>query len=604
MKHMLLITNNEFEARSLRRNLTIVHGFLHCQISEISISLLAIEYDHRQSTYHTDLLVLYDRLFSWIDSILTQFSSDSVLLAFSSLWGYDETDLHSLNPLSVSDAGRGKITAMLMLAFPEVHWLMLGKSNDKLFCDVHIVNGDELFREALRLSSEGFCPLFDATGLREKIKRCIRKYKFTSSSYIPKRSRISVAMDEERSYALFNSYVAFRFGYRSHVITTYSMAKRLLSDEKYIKRVSLAFEDCFLNFRDATSSLTKDWNKIEVRNKALPVLDNDKIVRVLVTSGHEKGEDTKGQLPVKDWKITLCKPVAGMFDMKKEVLKRMGKSNLQTLPSCSFNRQHHYNHSETGEKDHSASGRLLDISTKLIDRAERRLSQVQTVAEAVTGAILSTEAMELIGNKTPTTALEALSLKHQYEVLAECQFHGVQTDVSVKDRLREIETEIKTWFPETESSYGRIWNTEAQIFDRLLAIYAGHNRFEEECIIRGELSKLHMNIWFDRQHSLIKVFKWPVVKPILRLVGSTPWLLISVAGWILALWILYSLVPSSRGVFDNFAFAYVSFFSVQPPDSYSNMKTVEVLIAFLGMALGFLHLGILISRLYAIMSRK
>ncbi len=65
-------------------------------------------------------------------------------------------------------------------------------------------------------------------------------------------------------------------------------------------------------------------------------------------------------------------------------------------------------------------------------------SMPATLRMSVRRATFATDALELTGHRTPTTALEALSTKHQLELTAECHFSGIEYNVDVKSRLAEI----------------------------------------------------------------------------------------------------------------------------------------------------------------------
>lgn len=59
------------------------------------------------------------------------------------------------------------------------------------------------------------------------------------------------------------------------------------------------------------------------------------------------------------------------------------------------------NATEETHDGHSAPGRLLRITEHLIQRATKLLEDVATVPDAVRGAVLATQALELLGGKTP-----------------------------------------------------------------------------------------------------------------------------------------------------------------------------------------------------------
>ena len=97
---------------------------------------------------------------------------------------------------------------------------------------------------------------------------------------------------------------------------------------------------------------------------------------------------------------------------------------------------------------HSSPGRLLHIAEHLLDRANASINEVNTATEALRGAVLATQALELLGGKTPTVSVEALLLKHAFEVIAECQFPGVEYHLNLKERLADINanlTALSSW---------------------------------------------------------------------------------------------------------------------------------------------------------------
>lgn len=65
------------------------------------------------------------------------------------------------------------------------------------------------------------------------------------------------------------------------------------------------------------------------------------------------------------------------------------------------------------------------IAETLLRRAEIFASEACTVKDYIKGAVLATEALEMLGGRTATLSLVALGLNHQFEVLAECAFVGV-----------------------------------------------------------------------------------------------------------------------------------------------------------------------------------
>ena len=70
------------------------------------------------------------------------------------------------------------------------------------------------------------------------------------------------------------------------------------------------------------------------------------------------------------------------------------------------------------------------------------------------GALLALEAQELLANRTPTTALEALAVRHELEVTAECMFYGVEYNFDVRRRL-EVSFPLGLRLSRTTTKMGR-----------------------------------------------------------------------------------------------------------------------------------------------------
>ncbi len=116
----------------------------------------------------------------------------------------------------------GVVVSMLALAFPEVHWIFWTSQpeervllNEPLFRDAHVwslhlkTNDARThcltsLDESIRFHARGYRPLFDPTGFRNSIRKRIRdelKNADYDADYLPFRSKVSAAIDEETPYA-------------------------------------------------------------------------------------------------------------------------------------------------------------------------------------------------------------------------------------------------------------------------------------------------------------------------------------------------------------------------------------------------------------------
>jgi hypothetical protein len=86
---------------------------------------------------------------------------------------------------------------------------------------------------------------------------------------------------------------------------------------------------------------------------------------------------------------------------------------------------------------------MLLVAEDLVDRAQRLLEYGNSVEEFIHGAVLATDALELVGNRTPTVAIAALNARHELELSAECSFFGLRSNLEVSRRLEAIHREIE-----------------------------------------------------------------------------------------------------------------------------------------------------------------
>jgi hypothetical protein len=204
-----------------------------------------------------------------------------------------------------------------------------------------------------------------------------------------------------------------------------------------------------------------------------------------------------------------------------------------------------------------------------------------------------------------------MALKHQFEVLAECQFVGTSQHMDVERRMEDIQREVMAlseWFGTTTRQKDTAsWNAELAVLNKLIKVFKDNNQFDEEQALMVRARQLHRwlkytNYW--PPFSALQVFPWYVEK----LVASFPMFLGCIAMWILCLGGCFAWLGSmnwDRGIADAFA----TFLSIQPPGDGAVWKVEEgwtwgfSLIA-VTIGLGFVHLGILLSHVYSLISRK
>jgi hypothetical protein len=491
------------------------------------------------------------------------------------------------------------------------------------FYRAHVLSASNTLIDILRVKDEGLVALFDSTNLRNTIRQQMRKQKGEQDKpvtpWIPLRYEVASAIDEEQTYAYLNAYTAYRFGYRSHIISSYKLANRVFSSSQngtqtFQQPVSLLFEDLYLNFPDRPYNVP--LSDLDKRDEKLPKLKNA-LYRIFVTVGRgPKGGNIVVEDANRNYMLALqeCgrlakilyKPLSGIFDVwQRSGLKRQLRATRGLAPGFETPDKP----SEGGEasRSHSTPGRLLSIADRLIQRAQIILQNTRSVPDAIHGALLVLEAQEYLGHRTPTTSLEALALKHRLEVTAECMFYGVEYNMDVKSRFEEIERDIKTigyWF-RSEIHRPSELNAEIRIVSSLMMIFRNHNQFDEEqmCLVR--IRYLYRRLWYAKQRWYARL-AYPIRWYIDFLLASTTRFALAIALWIILLGLLFDYGRgTSYQLWHGYVDAMVSFFGLQLPHEME--KTVDegvMMFCVAAIVLGYVHLGIFVSHLYSIIARR
>ena len=539
----------------------------------------------------------------------------------------DGVESAKLNP--ISKASWEALLARLILAYPEVCWLFARISNQSSKPFGYQYGLANVFSPHLN-------PLFDVAGLRDWVRQCAAGHADSKcdAKYLARRTKTAIALDEETPYSHLHAYTAYRFGFRAAAVTSAKLADHLLGKNSTAALPSLVFEDIYVNFADGESGMS--WLDLDSKSgkgrstqwRRLEKAEH----RIFVTSGQRVTGDglkwTSNEAYIAQQKAagkhieTLAKPYAGIFrlwegsglmrklrwpDPTGKVRRGVAEDFIWPPPKESFTDEEHHGHSSPGV--------LLVIAESLIERAEQLLEDgVHSVPKAVRGAVLANDALELLGGRTPTVAVEALRLKHHFEVLAECEFAGVEHHIHMKERLEEIRREVRAisyWFGREQQTTAAL-NSEMKILLDLVRLLREQAQFDEEQEVMRRVRCLQNTLWM-REPSWRQIF-WPVLRYFELLLSSFPRFLMVIGGWIVILSLLYAAGHSSQwcsNVWYGMEDAITSFFSVGGPINHSSG---EVLSAFqagcragvicLAVVSGFVHLGIFISHLYTLVSRK
>ncbi|HEY6350711.1 MAG TPA: hypothetical protein VI636_15030 [Candidatus Angelobacter sp.] len=539
------------------------------------------------------------------------------------------------------------VLSMLVLSYPEVQWVFMSDAADNesaLLKRIHTFSTEDFaaLDATLAFGGHGFTPLFDASKLRNSIRHRIRRRNENESDpapHIPYRQHLAAAIDDEEEYAYFNAYCAYRFGFRSHVVSSQQMMEDLfkhVTDEDDAPNggseiVRLVFEDIYLNFPDKRQG--QHFSALRERDefKNFPGLQSLKY-RIFVTKGPEKPDDPQAadnEAYLRSlqeqaiWTKILYKPLSGIFDLweRAELEERVTLDRTFRWPPSP------QNPAEQRCGQHGVPGRLLVIAECLIARAEAILKTKTSVKDCIHGATLALEAAELLGNRTPTTAIQAVSLKHELEVSAECMFYGLHSSLDIDARLKDIQEEVEwlsTHFYHKTRRVSQL-ETEINIVSRLISTLKDNDRLEEEQACIRQLQKRRRQLWFERsRQGSMSRYLYPLCKfwqgvrwYTENLVGSLAKISIAIAFWmvfataVFYVDIWYADTFPKKPLLHAFYDAVTNFISAHPPHEFHvlkasgehHTKAAFVFIPFFLM-LGFMHLGIFIAYLYSIIARK
>jgi hypothetical protein len=559
--------------------------------------------------------------------------------------------LTKLNPLSETDGTWPVIVSMLILAFPEIQWIFYDAANSNLelsllFRQTHFCLPD--LKSALDIREEGLVPLFDPTGLRQIIRSELKGPTVddnTPLAHIPVRHKVAASIDDEKPFAYFNAHAAYRFGYRSHVVTSFKMMERLFRPLGNAEHITLVFEDLSLSFADKPPK--GHYFKLPDRDHDFPLLlEVDS--RVFVTVGAEDKRDEErlnaAYLRYQSEKSEcegntrflkmVFKPLAGFFDLQHQasLANILGWPPNRQVAALPASVSHRPNRSDrTPPRDaaiatgwrHGIPGRILFVAEDLVYRAEVLLKSGLSVEDCIHGTVLALDALELAGNRTPTLAIQALALKHELELSAECMFYGLRSNLEIKSRLAEVAKEVD-WVAERFYYQTRDVSsveTQISIVNRLTKILRDNGRFDEEQSCMETLRTLRRKLWLKKRKWSKPLFSvgWPFRWYADTLIHSPKTFLLAILGWLSAITVFY-LFTDNKIVGHNyitlptlgraFFHAVENFISAHPPDTSHELHDYHrwpVLLYWMTpiiLMLGFFHAGILVAYLYSTIVRK
>jgi hypothetical protein len=531
---------------------------------------------------------------------------------------------------AVAESGTwNHIVAMLILTFPEVRWVFGAFQYEDAAGEENAAAVSFPQHEhdlASLFGKPPFTPLLDPTGLREWVKRktneALRRMSEERGKrgyLLPERRSLAAVLDDEYDFAFLHAYTAYRYGFRVSVVTSWRLMEHLFGPEaRGPHPYSLLLEDMRLTFPDKPNAV--HLSDLAERGRFCPLLanENDKSKwRYLITTGQMGGDralvyhnrkylEANASHNVSD---ILYKPVGGIFDLWKEAgLYEALTQHARHGNACGFVWPPEFKEAANYE-GHGSPGKLALIAKTLIGRAAAVKAGTNSASGLGRGAVLALDAAELLGGKTPTLTLSALSLKNEFEVSAECEFMGTGYHVGLKRRLDELDADVKSvtrWYHEDIRARSAL-EAKTKVLSRLNIVFSESGRVEEslECLsrMRGYNRKLsrpekkYSPAWIT--HPLLAYCEW--------LLASFPRLILMTMCWLAVFSLINWWLPSRP--FDTFqesgSHALEWFFgepfipaASAPPRPYLQMFSWLVVLT------GVLHVGLLISYLYSLISRK
>lgn len=522
------------------------------------------------------------------------------------------------------------LLALLILTFPEIHWCF-GLATSGKVPDEHSL--ESIATKCLRNS------LLDAVGLRSRVRTETNQQleAMGDDLRLLVRTKRAAVIDEERDYAYFNGYTAYRFGSVVDVVSSWGLMEELFGGrDGKCHDYWLLFEDMSLNFADKPSKVhllrlneyPGDNGERQGRAYWCPKLDStspqteNSDYRYLVTTGQARDDTTlkDNDSYLREKKNgnggALFKPGDGMFGL-------WGKAKLYGEPSwfkstrdqvdcdclpdekqASAQRQ-----TNSDNKGHGSPGKLMMVADMLIRRSRVLLDRATCVETAVQGAVLATDAFELTGGRTPTTAIGALALKHQFEILAECQFYGVGHHIETDEwRWEDIQVEtarISHWFQPERIEKAKL-DAQMYILNQLVPIFREHNKFEEEQQYMIRARNVHNTLWLKKH--LWRLPFTPFLRYFELLMSSFLSFVVCLGVCVVVFACLFTAVTHYQsywhGVFD----AVSSVLAISGPATHEHTPNppsfmYSVVVSF-AIVMGIAHLGVFVSHLYTLVSRK
>ncbi|MFH7042213.1 hypothetical protein ABT392_07840 [Paucibacter sp. JuS9] len=517
-----------------------------------------------------------------------------------------------LDPRIEGDGTWRTALAMLLLTYPEIDWRFARRPS--VFSPLPPAFEPEPAPSDIRWA-------FDPKGRRDFVRQIMCREGFA----VVTRELQAVAIDDESDFACFHAYVAYRCGYRTDIVTSWALMKQRLDRDDC--RPDLLLEDVSLKFADRpVVSIARLKDRAQhFRGLAYPLPCPPTIgprrvqrLRWLVTSGHNE-HDAELESDAHDMREqerahggdggVFWKPVAGMYDLRRQAwLRLFGFAAAHHLPTS---------------RGHGAPGKVALVAQTLVVRARDLRNARPGLEGLLLAAVCALDALELSGGESPTLGFEALSLRHECEVLAECSFGGLQHRIEVQERFIDISDALQTLAAKVHESSrtGTQLNAEISILTALMRLFREHARFDEElaCLNRiRDVKSQQIRLTFEKTDptTWLTLLRWFTYEYFKLLIRTPQHFVAAILVWLGMLAMAFHFTgydgvtiegsPVGCALLD----ALSSFIGMGAPAHPKSCEygpgpgTGYFTVVSIAIALGAVHLGIFVSYVYTLLARR
>lgn len=341
---------------------------------------------------------------------------------------------------------------------------------------------------SLEFFARGMRCWFDPTGLRTLVRNYFLGTLFGSNNdwsntrckndkapqlrdaLLTRLGQETIAIDEEREFALLSAYTSWKYGRRAWMVTTYGEFNKGLWVTKHgenprnvivLRDVDVRFPDISnvqqvkreeqveqLEVRSIREQLKDvgsplEWKKNIDATWYVRAISGDANIKEDLDAANRVGQDPVEIQPNGSAKYYgFRKPIGSLYELKSVLGKEAGDA-VHSLQSCI----------SAADDSKGGGGHGAPYSNLAMAEALLRYSSVckESPSAHLIGALLAMESYELLLGMSKTTALEALLAVHKHEVMAEVSFPGVSHTVDIEERKKDVEATLDSLYKDNAS---------------------------------------------------------------------------------------------------------------------------------------------------------